>query len=220
MTVKHFEVLVEDASGKTALEGILPRLPLRDATYRIHSYRGIGRIPKGLAPGSDPKKRILLDQLPRLITGYGRAFTNDPPGYSRFVVVICDLDTRDREQFETEISNAIGACNPKPITVLCLSIEEGEAWLLGDIDAVTTAYPQVNRNRMLSYIPDSICGTWEFMADLLEKGGAAALIKLGYPEIGQAKSRWAAAIGPLVDHTRSRSPSFEEFVAKIVQACA
>jgi hypothetical protein len=28
MTVKHFEVLVEDISGKTALEGILPRLPL------------------------------------------------------------------------------------------------------------------------------------------------------------------------------------------------
>jgi hypothetical protein len=170
MTVKHFEVLVEDISGKTALDGILPRLPLRDTTYRIHSYRGIGRIPKGLVPGSDPKKRILLDQLPRLITGYGRAFANDPEGYTRFVVVICDLDTRDREQFETEISNAIVACNPNPITVLCLCIEEGEAWLLGDIDAVTRAYPQVNRNQMLNYIPDSICGTWEFMADLLERG--------------------------------------------------
>jgi hypothetical protein len=218
--VKHFQVLVEDVSGKTALEAILPRLPLRDATYRIHPYRGIGRIPRGLTPGSDPKKRILLDQLPRLITGYGRAFAADPPAYTRFVVVICDLDIRDRNHFETEISNAIAACNPKPVTVLCLSIEEGEAWLLGDVDAVTAAYPQVNRNQLTSYVPDSVCGTWEFMADLLEKGGAAALKNLGYPVIGQAKSRWVAAIGPFVDHTRNRSPSFGEFVTKIVQACA
>lgn len=220
MTVTHFEVLVEDISGKTALEGILPRLPLCDATYRIHSYRGIGRIPKGLTPDSDPKKRILLDQLPRLITGYGRTFADDPPTYTRVVVVICDLDTRDRNRFEIEISNAIAGCNPKPITILCLSIEEGEAWLLGDIDAVTTAYPQINKNQLLSYMPDSICGTWEFMADLLERGGAAALKKRGYPEIAQAKSRWAADIGAFIDYARNRSPSFNEFVAKIVQACA
>jgi len=220
MTVKHFEVLVEDLSGKTALEGILPRLPLHDVTYRIHSYRGIGRIPKGLTAGSDPRKRILLDQLPRLITGYGKTFADDPPTYTRFVMLICDLDARDRNQFENEISNAIATCSPQPVTVLCLSIEEGEAWLLGDIDAVTTAYPQVNRIQLSNYIPDSICGTWEFMADLLEKGGAAALKKLGYPEIGQAKSRWAADIGALVDYTRNRSPSFNEFVTKIIQACA
>ncbi|HEY3796080.1 MAG TPA: hypothetical protein VGM09_30020 [Bradyrhizobium sp.] len=220
MTATHFEVLVEDLSGKVALEGILPHLSLCDVTYRIHSYRGIGRIPKGLTPGSDPRKRILLDQLPRLITGYGKTFADDPPTYSRFVVLICDLDTRDRNQFESEISNAIAACSPQPVTILCLSIEEGEAWLLGDIVAVTKAYPQINRNQLLSYIPDSICGTWEFMADLLEKGGAAALKKLGYPEIGQAKARWAAEIGALVDYTRSRSPSFIEFVEKIMQACA
>lgn len=218
--MKHLEVLVEDVSGKTALEGILPRLPLRDTTYRIHSYRGIGRIPKGLTPGSDPKKRILLDQLPRLITGYGKAFVDDPPTYTRLVVVICDLDTRARNQFELEISNAIGACNPKPFTILCLSIEEGEAWLLGDIDAVTVAYPRTNRNQLLSYIPDSICGTWEILADLVERGGAAALKREGYPAIGRAKSRWAAAIGPLIDSARNRSPSFKEFVAKLAKACA
>lgn len=217
--MKHFEVLVEDLSGKTALEGMLPRLSLGLATYKIRPYRGLGHIPKGLLPGSDPKKRILLDQLPRIVAGYGRAFANDPPEYVRFLVVICDLDTRDRNQFEAEITNAIAACNPRPLTLLCLSIEEGEAWLLGDIDAVTTAYPQVNRNQLMNYIPDSICGTWEFMADLVERGGAAGLKRLGYPETGRAKSRWAAAIGPLVDYTRNRSPSFKEFVAKIVQAC-
>ena len=97
---------------------------------------------------------MLLDQLPRLICGYGRAFHNDPPDYLRFVVLICDLDTRDRDQFETEISTAIAGCNAQPVTVLCLSVEEGEAWLLGDIDAVIKAYPQVDKAQLLSYAPE------------------------------------------------------------------
>ena len=212
--------MVEDISGRTALAAILPRFQLSDATYKIHAYRGIGRVPRGLVPGSDPQKRILLDQLPRLITGYGKTFANDPEDYIRFVVVVCDLDSRHREEFETEVLGAIAACDPRPVTLLCLSIEEGEAWLLGDVDAVTGAYPQASRPKLLEYVPDSICGTWEFMADLLERGGSAGLKQRGYSEIGQAKSRWAATIGPLIDSERNRSPSFREFVTKLEQACA
>jgi hypothetical protein len=202
-----------------ALDGILPRLNLGGATYKIHAYRGIGRIPKGLKPGSDPKRRILLDQLPRLITGYGRTFASDSPDYVRFVVVICDLDTRDRQQFENEISAAINACWPRPMTILCLAIEEGEAWLLGDIEAVTGAYPHIDRRQLMDYVPDQICGTWEVLADLVERGGATGLRGLGYAAIGRAKSKWAAAIAPLIDPVRNRSPSFGEFVIKLTEAC-
>ncbi|QHG19998.1 hypothetical protein GJB62_14990 [Nostoc sp. ATCC 53789] len=69
----HFEILVEDISGKIALEILVPKIiNTEQHTFNIHHYKGIGRIPKNLTSTSDPKKRILLDQLPRLIQGYGK----------------------------------------------------------------------------------------------------------------------------------------------------
>ena len=47
----HFEILVEDTSEKIALESILEKIlgPYgQDHTYKIISYKGIGRIPKNL----------------------------------------------------------------------------------------------------------------------------------------------------------------------------
>ncbi len=44
--------------------------------------QGIGRIPKNLNAGGDPAKRILLDQLPKLLGGYGKT-----PGIDAVVVV-------------------------------------------------------------------------------------------------------------------------------------
>ena len=45
----HFEILVEDQSGKIALESILSKilgLSGQEHTYRIISYKGVGRIPQ------------------------------------------------------------------------------------------------------------------------------------------------------------------------------
>lgn len=213
--MRHFEFLVEDSSGKLALEKLLPKIIDADATYKIHSYRGIGRLPAGLSPNTDATKRIFLDQLPRLLAGYGRAFVNDPDDYIRTVVIVCDLDDRNEKELSQEINQVILGCAPRPHTALCISIEEGEAWLLGDVDAVVAAYPRVNKADLLRYIPDSICGTWEFLADLVEKDGAKALKKLGFQAVGAAKHRWAAAIGPHVEKDRNRSPSFQELVRAI-----
>ncbi len=63
----HFEILVEDASGKIALESILEKIlgqEGQDHTYKIISYKGIGRI---------PKKRMLLNQLPQMLKAYGKS---------------------------------------------------------------------------------------------------------------------------------------------------
>jgi hypothetical protein len=65
----HIEFLVEDLSGEKLLNALLPKILCRQAephSWRVHGYKGIGRIPKGLAKSGDPSKRILLDQLPRL----------------------------------------------------------------------------------------------------------------------------------------------------------
>ncbi len=60
----HFEILIEDISGKNALDILIPKIVSNEHTFNIHSYKGIGRIPQGLKSSSDPKKRILLDRLP------------------------------------------------------------------------------------------------------------------------------------------------------------
>lgn len=65
----HFEILVEDLSGKKALDILIPKIIDMNAghTFRVHSYKGIGHIPRDLQSVSDPSKRILLERLPKLI---------------------------------------------------------------------------------------------------------------------------------------------------------
>ena len=159
----HFEILVEDASGEIALESILGKILGQDHTYRIISYKGIGHIPKGLKGKTDPQKRILLDQLPRLLRGYGKSLQNSATA----VIVVLDLDDKDCLEFECEMLNILYACNPRPTTLFRIAVEEGEAWLLGDRKAVKAAYPRAKEQVLNSYVQDSICGTWEKLADAI-----------------------------------------------------
>jgi hypothetical protein len=55
----HFEILIEDLSGKNTLDILIPKLIGPDHTFKVHPYKGIGRIPKNLAGNTDAKKRIL-----------------------------------------------------------------------------------------------------------------------------------------------------------------
>ncbi|GHT50265.1 hypothetical protein FACS1894102_5660 [Spirochaetia bacterium] len=58
----HFEILVEDSSGKELLDIIVPKIiDISIHTYKIIKYKGCGRIPKDLKTTQDPQKRILLD---------------------------------------------------------------------------------------------------------------------------------------------------------------
>ena len=88
----HFEILVEDHSGKKALDILIPKIIGKEHTFIIHPYKGVGKIPKNLGGNVDAKKRILLDRLPRLLRGYGKTFANYPAEYPAAVILICDLD--------------------------------------------------------------------------------------------------------------------------------
>ncbi len=49
----HFEFIVEDASGKIALETIVEKIIGQNSfehSYRIIAYKGAGHIPKGIKP--------------------------------------------------------------------------------------------------------------------------------------------------------------------------
>lgn len=211
----HIEILVEDLSGKKALDVLVPRMIGDAHTFRIHSYKGIGRIPKNMKDAVDPSKRILLTNLPKLLKGYGRAFQGYGADYKAAVVLVCDLDDKKFDDFLGELKAILSACNPRPDTRFCLAIEEGEAWFLGDLPALKAAYPQANDGVLNSYVNDSICGTWELLADALYPGGAKALTKHGWQTVGAEKFRWAEEIAPRMDVEKNSSPSFRFFREEI-----
>jgi len=204
----HFEILVEDQSGKIALESVLNKilgLNGQEHTYRIIDYKGVGRIPKNLRGKIDPQKRILLDRLPKMLKGYGKSLKD----FSAAVVVVVDLDDKDCLVFKQELLDILNNCNPSPVTLFRIAIEEGEAWLLGDRNAVKAAYPRVKEQILNTYEQDSICGTWEKLADAVYPGGSQKLKKLGWPYTGQAKCKWAENIAPHLDVDINRSKSFQ-----------
>ena len=207
----HFEILVEDQSGKRALDIVVPKLLRAEDTFDVKAYKGVGRIPRGLAGQSDPQKRILLDQLPRLLGGYGRTHANYPADYEAAVIVVCDLDDRCLKAFRDDLLGLLQRVYPRPRTCFCLAIEEGEAWLLGDRQAVLRAYPRARREILDGYVNDSICGTWEKLADAVYPSGAAALSKKGWQAVGKEKSKWAEDISPVMDVGNNNSPSFQYF---------
>src|SRR3569623_831788 len=123
----HIELLVEDSSGARLIEDVIVRI-LGDQsailTWRIHSYKGLGRLPKGLVASPDASKRILLDRLPSILRGYGKT-----PGVDWGVVVV-DSDEKDCKMFLKELKGVVEKIIPQPQVMFRLAIEEMEAWYL------------------------------------------------------------------------------------------
>lgn len=201
----HIEILVEDQSGELLLGHLIPKIIGRQGdphTWRIHGYKGIGKLPKNLEGTVAPNKRILLDQLPRILRGLSRT-----PGIDA-VVVVLDNDDRNCAAFLGELTGLLRRCRPSKVTLFRLALEEIEAWYIGDRRAVRAAYPTFRDRAFNTYIQDSCCGTWELLADAIHPGGSRALKKAGWPIPGQVKCEWANRIGPLLDVEHNDSPSF------------
>ncbi len=213
----HFEVLVEDQSGKKMLDLIIPKIIGSEHTFKVRSYKGIGRIPKNLKSSTDASKRILLDQLPRLLNGYGKTFASYPDNYTATVFLVCDLDNKCLKEFRKELFTILDSSKSKPETRFCIAIEEGEAWLLGDIPAIKTAYPKAKDSILNSYENDSICGTWELLADAVYSGGSQKLSSKGWQSTGMEKSIWAEKITKHMDVNNNSSPSFNYFKNKLLE---
>lgn len=202
----HLEVCVEDASGKIFLESIFPRIIRDDVTWRVHGYRGIGRIPKHLQSTENAEHRIILDSLPKLIRGCA----NTP--HVTALLIVVDADQKNCAEFLAELELMHNQVAPAANVIFRLAVEEMEAWLLGDPDAIEAAYPKVVKAALASYGQDSICGTWEILADAVHPGGADTLRSQGWPAQGRAKCEWAATIPPHMVFSRNKSPSFRKLL--------
>lgn len=201
----HIEILVEDSSGARLMEHLLPKFigAYSDPhTWRIKNYKGIGHIPKKMSRKVDASKKTLLENLPKALAGYGNT-----PGYDA-VFVLIDTDNRDPTNFEYELNAMLSACANPPHTAFGLATEELEAWYLGDRKALLAAYPRIKSQSLKNYVQDSVCGTWELLADALVKGGSAAVKNGNWQHAGALKHEWAEKIGPLMNIKKNISPSF------------
>ena len=206
----HFDILVEDQSGKKSLDILAPKIVGDSHSVEVRYYRGRGNIPKNLTAAPGVGNRLLLDNLFKRLRGYGKTYA----GYKNYpaaVIVVCDLDDECLKAFRQQLYEILNKCNPKPLARFCIAIEEGEAWLLGDIPAIKRAYPKAKDQALKAYENDSVCGTWECLANAVYPGGEKALAKEGWQGVGREKSIWAEKIAPRMDVESNKSPSFRYF---------
>ena len=210
----HFEILIEDASGRVLLEQIVPKIlgpKGKPNTYRIVNiqelkYRVMAELPRKQAK-TLPWDVILFQTLDIQLRAYSKALVRK----NSVVVIVVDLDSRRLGPFRTKLESLFQMNAPNLEGGVRLAVEEIEAWILGDKAAVRRAYPLVKEYILTSYEQDSVCETWEVLADAVFHGGSERLAEFGYPQIGREKCRWAENIGQYMDVDTNHSPSFRAF---------
>lgn len=216
----YIQYLIEDISGKKLIDAIMNKYlnekPGADITYSTVTYKGIGGFPKG-KDARYIKSQQLLNDLPKRLRAFESAFKHRE---NVALFVILDNDKRDTMQFREQLNKII---QREAITidhVVCIAVEEMEAWLLGDCDAIKAAYPKLAdriATKHPNYQQDSICNTWEFLAEMLTQRGFGQFIKQNPSpfDIGKCKSEWAENIGKHINIRANASPSFQYLLSEL-----
>jgi hypothetical protein len=150
----RLHILVEGPSEVALLSRWFPRL-LPHHALTIIQHRGKGRLPGQPEARPNPRREGLLDQLPAKLRAYGRALN---PATDR-VLVLVDVDDESCLDLKRRLLAILDTCNPKPVVLFRIAIEEMEAFYLGDPAAIRRAFPQAKLRKLENYIQDSICDT-------------------------------------------------------------
>lgn len=219
----HLQFLVEDYSTKCLIDQLMIKLvPLNEEeilTYDVKSFRGIGTLGK---TGSiiERKTGKMLNDLPEYLRGFSKSLSGY--GKNAAIIVIVDNDKRNPDQFRKELYKVLINSSVLIDCVLCIAIKEMEAWLLGDCEAIVSAYPDAKLKILNSYKQDAICDTWEVIAEAVYPGGLKTLMKKtggAYFEIGRQKAEWASCIGKYMNLEKNNSPSFNLFKDELDKRC-
>lgn len=181
----HLEILVEEPSAEVALQVLVPKIA-PEATFQIHPHQG---------------KPALLGRLVHKLRGYAAYMKPDWR-----IVVLVDRDREDCVDLKKKLAAAAVKAGIPGHVLNRIAIEELEAWFLGDVPALTKAYPNTPPTlgaRKGYRDPDAISGTWEALERALQKGG--------YFPGGLGKQQAAGAIAAHMDVETNRSHSFRVF---------
>lgn len=210
----HFQFLIEDFSGRVLVEELMKKVQVEhpEVTCDYKSFHGIGGFTKKNTV-KDTKDGKLLNDLATYLAGFNKSLV----GIDAAIFVVLDNDDRNPELFRVELETVAVSKGITIDHVFCIAVEEMEAWLLGDEAALRRAYPDAKIAILHSYKQDSICGTWEVLADAIYKGGSTKIKKAApsYPGIGKFKSEWAMKIGEHMDIHKNQSPSFNYFIGEV-----
>ena len=212
----HIEILCEDKSGSVVLEYITARFLQDndfDCTYAIRPHRGKGRMPDNFLVKPNRFASGLMDLLPAKVRAYADVYAPN----ELILVVVMDSDNDSYNKIYTELERVMQKFGCKLPYVIGISVEEMESWLLGDRQAILSAYPQASMTVIDNYEQDSICGTWEVLARAIYGNSAERLIKIGYPAIGQYKYEWASTISPYLKIYENKSPSFKRYIKQLTR---
>ncbi len=194
----HVEFLLEEPSAEAALARLLPKLLPPESSWRLHPFQG---------------KTDLLRKLPNRLRGYAQGWLPD----DHRIVVLVDADQDDCRMLKRTLEDAASAAGlPTHSAVAAtgrfvvlnrIAIEELEAWFLGDVEAIASAYPGVplslgQRRRFRD--PDAVHGTWEALERVLQDAG--------HFRSGLRKIEAAGHIAAHMEPSRNRSRSFRCFV--------
>lgn len=212
----HFQFLVEDQSGAVLIDILMKKISgiYPNITYSIKSFKGIG----GFTP-QNTVKEIKTGKILNDLSTYLRGFNRSLKDMNAAIFVVLDNDTRNTVEFKKELKNVAQQNLITKDHVFCIAVEEIEAWLLGDESAIISAYPNAKVSVIHNYLQDSICDTWETLADAVYPGGRNKLLKncTSYREIGKIKSEWAKNIGGYLNIKDNKSPSFNYMINEICQ---
>ncbi len=182
----HIEILVEDSSGEQLLNCLLPRILGTQGephTWRLHSYKGIGRIPRGLKTTADPAKRILLDQLPKILRGYAKT-----PGIDA-VVVVLDADRKRLRRFLAELKRWL--TNGDGVEDAVSAGHRGSRGMVsGRPRALSNGLPARKARALEAMCKTAFAGPGRSRDALLSRR-RAEVKKAGWPLPGQLKHEWA-----------------------------
>ncbi|MUP38444.1 DUF4276 family protein [Labilibaculum euxinus] len=215
----HFEILVEGQTELTALSILMPKI-VGDYdvphTWCIHKHQGIGKLPEDLTAIPNKLDRSLLHNFPSKLRAYSKSMSDN-----EIIILLLDLDdVADCLAFKNEILSAKDYCFNEPNLLVRFAIEELEAWFLGDINAIKKAFVTSKTKLLNGYTQDSICGTWELLADIVHPGGFAKLNSFGKRSIRilEEKRKWAAKIAPNMNIENNESASFNCFKEGILNS--
>ena len=210
------EILSEDKSGAVVVERRAERIVANeglDVQVNVHPHRGCGSLPKDLTAKPPKFANSLLDLLPSELRAYNKIYA----GKDLILIIALDSDDKDPQALRQEIYTVASKFAPDIRSIVGISTEEIEAWILGDKQAIYDAYPDCNKEILDSYEQDSVCGTWEVLCRAISDN-AEELIEIGYPAIGHYKALWAETISKYMLPQKNVSPSFNTFKMALITA--
>ena len=215
----HFQYLIEDQSSTELIHALMKKVVAThpDVTYDCKGFHGLGGFTKKNTV-KETKTGKLLNDLATYLRGFNKRLQN----ISAAIVVVLDNDDRDTEKFKHELEDVARKNMILMDYIFCIAVEEVEAWLLGDEQALLSAYPKAKIQVLRTYVQDSICGTWEVLADAVYPGGSQKLHKehFSFMEISKLKAEWARNIGIHMNLSANQSPSFNYFIGEIEKRLA